>query len=97
MAFQQTEPVCQLFWEVRQRLSKWEGIAMLDNRLIIPSKFRQRVLQSLHSAHQGCTGMQSRASEAYIGLVSTVIFTKSETIAKHVLPTHPVSPKSQLY
>jgi len=37
---------------------------MLDSRLIIPSKFWQRVLQSLHSAHQRCTGMQSQASES---------------------------------
>jgi len=48
------------------------------------------VLQSLHSAHQGCTGMQSWASESiyWPGL----ILTKSEIIAKHVSPTQSKEP-----
>ena len=52
------------YWEVRHRLSCWEGIAMLDNRLLIPPQLHHTVLQALHSAHQGCTGMQNRANDS---------------------------------
>ena len=51
------------FWEVRNRLSHWENIIMLENRLVIPKKLRHRVLEALHSAHQGCTGMQARVND----------------------------------
>ena len=51
------------FWEVRNRLSHWENIAMLKNRLVIPMKLRHKVLEALHSAHQGCTGMQARIND----------------------------------
>ena len=50
------------FWEVRDRLSQWDDIVMLDKRLVIPKDLRHQLLQSLHSAHQGCTGMQARAN-----------------------------------
>ena len=36
---------------------------MLDNRLVIPSKLRHTLMQALHSAHQGCTGMQASAKD----------------------------------
>jgi len=51
------------FWEVRHRLSSWDGIVLLDKRIVIPTKLRPTVLQALHSAHQGYTGMQARANE----------------------------------
>ena len=51
------------FWEVRNRLSHWNSIIMLDKRLVIPKNLRHQILQALHSAHQGCTGMQARVND----------------------------------
>ena len=53
----------QQYWEVSQCLSVYGGIVLLDQRLEIPKKLRNKVLHHLHSAHQGTTAMQSRASK----------------------------------
>ncbi|CAB4033368.1 Transposon Ty3-I Gag-Pol poly [Paramuricea clavata] len=56
------EPTCMhKYWEVRHRLSTFQGVALLDQRLIIPAKLRNVVLSTLHSANQGTTGMKFRA------------------------------------
>ena len=36
---------------------------LLDDRIVIPQALRKQILQSLHSAHQGCTGMKARANQ----------------------------------
>ena len=55
----QTEPShLREFWEVRHRLSIYNGIALLDKRIIIPRALRRVVLDKLHSANQGVTGMR---------------------------------------
>ena len=52
------------FWEVRNCLSTTNNIALLDRRLVIPSSLREKVLQTLHAAHQGVTGMSARANQS---------------------------------
>ncbi len=53
------EPAClRKYWEVCHRLSIFRGAALLDNRLVIPLKLRNIVLNNLHSANQGTTGMK---------------------------------------
>ena len=39
------------------------GLILMDNRIVIPKKFRKQILISLHSAHQGITGMKARTNE----------------------------------
>ena len=55
----QTEPIhlCE-FWEVRHRLSIYNGIVLLDKGIIIPNALRKVALDNLHSANQGVTGMR---------------------------------------
>ena len=50
---------------VRHRAALWEesGALFLGRRAVIPVKLRKRCLQTLHSAHQGVTGMMARARE----------------------------------
>lgn len=36
---------------------------LMDKRLAVPAELRKRVLQCLHSAHQGVGGMKARANE----------------------------------
>ena len=55
------DPEIREYWSVRHRLSNDNGIILLDSRIVIPKALRKRILNCLHMAHQGCTGMQSRA------------------------------------
>ena len=57
-----TDPLIRKFWEVRNRLTVDNGLIMMDRRIIIPSTFKKRILRCLHSAHQGCNGMDARAN-----------------------------------
>ena len=57
-----TDPKVRQFWEVRTRLSVEDDIALLNDRIIVPAALRKRVLQCLHSAHQGVTSMRARAN-----------------------------------
>ena len=49
------------YWEFRHGLTSLDGIAMYMDRIVIPVKLRSRVIENLHSAHQGTSGMCSRA------------------------------------
>jgi len=46
---------------VRERLSTVDGVALMDSRPVIPAALHSRVLEVLHSAHQGIAGMKARA------------------------------------
>ena len=49
------------FERERGNLSENEGIVMNKNRILIPEALRERVLEVIHPAHQGCSGMSARA------------------------------------
>ena len=53
--------VCRNYWQYREKLSIVDGVILLDGRMLIPKSLQQNVLQTLHSAHQGVSGMTSRA------------------------------------
>jgi hypothetical protein len=52
------------YWKVRTRLGMQDGVPMYGDRVIVPGKLRQEVLDTLHSAHQGVYGMMLRAAQA---------------------------------
>lgn len=54
-------PAAQVFWAFRDELSVIDGLVMYRKRIVIPEALRQRVLENLHSAHQGTAAMISRA------------------------------------
>ena len=49
------------FWDFRHSLNVTDGVVLYNDRIVVPSSLRQRVLENLHSAHQGVTSMTSRA------------------------------------
>ena len=51
----------QPFWEVRDHLYVHDGVVLYKDRIVIPPALRQRVIDNLHSAHQGVSSMFSRA------------------------------------
>ena len=52
------------YWEVRDKLSVVNKLAFLADRIIIPRSLRKMIVKNLHSAHQGVTGMLSRARDS---------------------------------
>ena len=51
----------QQYWGCKEGLSVYDGVILYNNRIVIPPSAKTRVLQTLHSAHQGITGMTLRA------------------------------------
>ena len=45
------------YWEFRHGLTALDGIVLYLDRIVIPMKLRGRVIENLHSAHQGTSGM----------------------------------------
>ena len=55
------------FWEVRERLYTQDEVVYLDQSIVVPSVLRiLLILEALHSANQGTSGMHRRANS--IGL-----------------------------
>ena len=54
----------QPYHQYRKQLSIVDGVLCYKTRVVIPTTLRQEVLQTLHSAHQGTTGMINRAEQA---------------------------------
>ena len=51
------------YWPIRHQLQYKGGLVFNRDRMVILNNARKRVLETLHSAHQGVTGMQLRAAE----------------------------------
>ena len=49
------------FWPYRESLHVLDDVILYHDRVVIPTSLRSRVLQILHSAHQGVSAMESRA------------------------------------
>ena len=71
----ETEPAhLHEFWEVHHRLSVFDGVALLDQRLVIPCSLRSVILNNLHSTNQGVTHMRFHANQCvyWPGLDSSI-------------------------
>ena len=49
------------YWDVRSHLRCSDGVVLYKDRIVIPKSLRVKVITNLHSAHQGVSGMYSRA------------------------------------
>ena len=49
------------FWPYRESLHVLDGVILYYVRVVIPTSLCSRVLQILHSAHQGVSAMESHA------------------------------------
>ena len=56
--------VIEKYYREREHLSEKDGIVTYKNRVLIPSGLRGQVLETLHAAHQGCSSMNARVSQA---------------------------------
>jgi hypothetical protein len=53
------------YFRFRTGLTSFDGIILYNDRVVIPPPLRDRVLQALHSAHQGVSQMCSRAENSF--------------------------------
>ena len=91
------------YWQYRDRLYTIDGVLMMDNRSIIPTAFRACILDTLHAAHQGTSGMQSRAQDSVFwpGITQDISHTRNScsTCASmapsqpHMPPTPSITPE----
>ena len=54
-------PELAVYWPLRHSLFVENGVVMYNDRAVIPTNLRDSCLSILHSAHQGVSGMESRA------------------------------------
>ena len=94
----------QPYWQYRHQLSVIDDVVMLGNRTVIPPVLRTEICTSLHSAHQGTTGMTERAKASVFwpGITQSIQQTRNQCntcweIAPsqpHLPPVEPIIPTS---
>ena len=85
----------QLYHNYRHQLSITDGVLCYKNRVVIPTELRQQILQTLHSAHQGVTGMTNRAEQAVFWPGITEDIRRKHGMCKACMrnaPTQPAGP-----
>ena len=67
-------PLLHEFFEVHESLYTQKGVVYLDHCVVTPSTLRKTILESLHSANQGVTGMRMRANSSvyWPGMTSAI-------------------------
>ena len=50
-----------MYKNVRNELINVRDLVLYGTRIVVPSSSRSEILEVLHSAHQGVTGMKARA------------------------------------
>ena len=58
------DPEIKPFLRYSDRLYVQDGVVLMGNRIAVPDRLQNRVLECLHSAHQGVTQMYARAELA---------------------------------
>ena len=59
--FDSNDPALAPFWPIRESIYIQHGVLLYQDRVVVPSSLRRRVLQHLHAAHQGTSTMEQRA------------------------------------
>ena len=54
----------RMYWQFRDHLSQVDTVPLYKGRVVVPEQLRAAVLEVLHSAHQGVTGMLLRADSS---------------------------------
>ena len=85
----------RMYHQYRDKLTEYDGIILYKDRIVIPPTLRSRVLQALHSAHQGVSMMVSRAEGSFFwpGMTPAIEETRARCAAsKRMAPSQPNAP-----
>ena len=92
----QLHPDLRKYYQYRDSLSILDGVVLYQNhRLVFPASLRERLLSSLHSAHQGVSGMQSRAESSFFwpGMTESITELRARcNDCNRIAPSQPSSP-----
>ena len=88
-------PELRPYFQFRDDLSCYDGVILYKDRVVIPPSLRDRVLQSLHSAHQGVSQMCARADSSFFwpGMTPAITDLRSKCSAcNRMAPSQPSAP-----
>ena len=80
----------------RHQLPILDGVLCYKERVVIPEALRQGVLQTLHSAHQGRTGMFNRAEQAVFWTGMSADIEKKRSSCRTCIGNAPSQPAGPL-
>ena len=86
------------YYRFKEHLSSRDGLCLYKDRVVIPSAQRQRALNFLHAAHQGTSGMNSRAETCIFwpGITNDIKATRENCMQCHrSAPSNPFLPPNQ--
>ena len=75
-------PEVKPYHKFRHGLVVVDGVVCYKDRLVIPECYRDHILRALHSAHQGVSGMLSRAEQAVFWPGITADITKVRAVCR---------------
>ena len=83
------------YYQYRDKLTSFDGVALYNDRIIIPPSLRNNVLRALHSAHQGVSQMCSRADASFFwpGMTSSISEMRMRCLpCNRIAPSQPNAP-----
>ena len=89
----------RMFWQFREHLSQVDSVPLYKDRVVVPMQLRPAVLDVLHSAHQGVTGMLLRADNSvwWPGITAQVKEKRQKCLTcNEFAPTQPSAPPAPL-
>ena len=87
------------YFHHRESLTQVDGVPLFKDRVIVPARLRPAVLETLHSAHQGITGMTLRAQTSvwWPGITPQIKETRDKCRVCHEnTPSQPSAPPQPL-
>ena len=87
------------YFQYRDHLTQVDGVPLYKERVVIPSTLRPLVLETLHSAHQGVTGMTLRAQASvwWPGITPQIRETRDKCrVCNECAPSQPSAPPEPL-
>ena len=88
-------PDLRPYYQYKADLTTFDGVILYRDRVIIPPCLRERVLSSLHSAHQSVTQMCSRADSSFFwpGMTPAITDLRARcTSCNRIAPSQPNAP-----
>merc|ERR1711860_27436 len=83
----------------RNHLYIVDGIIMMGERIIVPTKLRPQILATLHAAHQGLNAMSQRAADTVFwpGISIDITRTREECVDCHrIAKSNPSEPPAEI-
>ena len=87
------------YFKFKNHLTIRDGLCFYKNRVVIPELLRQEALRLLHAAHQGTSGMTSRAETCIFwpGITNDIKNTRESCMkCNRCAPSNPEAPPKQL-